>query len=167
MSPVVTNQMVNGSLNLNGWKSWADGGSSLLVSRRLCFPQCLATPDPAVGRCAMQQAAICYTPMKASGQGAMGRCQWPGLCLLAWGLSLMAVSKLWGVQSCSFSPRAPHGSFSACLSLLSLPSFPPWVLSLFCQLSMATAEQLLQGLYLLASSTVEQVLRWELDIDHR
>lgn len=72
MSPVVTNRMVNGSLDLNGWKSWADRCSSLLVSRSLCFPQCLATPVPAVGRCTGHQVSICYSPVKASDKGALG-----------------------------------------------------------------------------------------------
>lgn len=135
MSPVATNQMVNGSLDLNGWKSWADRGSSLLVSRSLCFPQCLTTPVPALGRHTGQEATICYSPVKASGKGPWVLVS--GLCYVSQlgGLSLVAVRELCGVQSCRFSPVAPHSPFSASLSLLSLPSHLGC--SLLCQLSVA------------------------------
>lgn len=157
MSPDVTNKMVNGSLDLNGWKSWAGGRSSLLVSRSLCLPQCLATPVLAVGRCTGQQAAICHSPVKASDRGTLGPCQWPVLCLPAWSESLGCERALWSPElQVLFS-----GSSQLCLSFLvcfhSLPSFPPWLLSALSVVNgycWAAAPQLLPCGFFLQSSRI-------------
>lgn len=141
MSPVATNQMVNGSLDLNEWKSWADRGSSLLVSRSLCFPQCLATRVPALGRHPGQEATICYSPVKASGKGPWVLVS--GLCYVSQlgGLCLVAVRELCGVQSVRFSPL---GSSQPVLRVLvsAFTPFPPWLLSALSVVS-GYAEQLL------------------------